>query len=138
MDFVHQPQNHTWISEKINLNEYFTQYQELVQATRSASAKKGGDLKTLSAKNIKKLVETVQNNPDKDSIKDGEKTELDDELYDQIEALCDIDNLTIPNEVQPMQQFLDPSQSTRSQTSNEKVQYPKFQVYTINLRLKNS
>ena len=123
MDFVHQPQNHSWIGEKINLNEYFTKYQELVQATRAASAKKGGDIKALSAKNIKRLVETVQNNPDKDTEKDETKTELDDELYDQIEALCDIDNLTIPNEVPPMQQFLDPSQK-----SSDKVQYPKFQV----------
>ena len=61
MDFVHQPHNHSWIGEKINLSDYFTKYQELIQSTRSASAKKGGDLKALSAKNIKKLVETVQN-----------------------------------------------------------------------------
>ena len=129
MDFVHQPQNHTWISEKINLNDYFTKYQELVQKTRSASAKKGGDIKTLSAKNVKKLVETVQDNPNKDSEKEDEQ--LDDQLYDKIESICDIDNLTIPNEVPPMQQFLDPN---RSQTINDKaqnIQYPKFQVLIL-------
>ena len=146
MDFVHQPQNHSWIGEKINLNEYFTKYQELVQSTRSASAKKGGDLKTLSAKNIKKLVETVQN-PTKDkesgdTIDEAKETVLDDQLYDKIESLCDINNLTIPNEVCPMQQFLDfsshSSRDTSKESKSQAIQYPKFQVKNMKVkRFKN-
>ena len=38
---------------------------------------------------------------------DKEKDQLDDKLYDKIETLCHVDNLTISNEVPPMQQFLD-------------------------------
>ena len=133
MDAVHNPNNHSWIGEKINLNEYFTKYQELVYSTRSASAKKGGDLKILSTKNVKKLVETVQASvDDKDSIPETEKEkeQLDDKLYDKIEDLCDIDNLTIPNEVPPVQQFIDPVQPNQSSSDRQVYtpQYPKFQV----------
>ena len=140
MDAVHNPDSHSWIGEKINLNEYFTKYQELVYSTRSASAKKGGDLKILSAKNIKKIVETVQDlNEDKEATPgiDKDKDQLDDQLYDKIETLCDIDNLTIPNEVSPMQQFLDPAQSNREAAERQvqSTQHPKFQVKYILIQL---
>ena len=134
MDAIHNPDNHTWISEKINLNEHFTKFQELVFSTRSASAKKGGDLKVLSAKNVKKLVETIQDsNEDRntqENIVEKERDRLDDQLYDKIENLCDIDNLTIPNEVPPMQQFLEPAKPNRDATERQAqtLQYPKFQV----------
>ena len=136
MDAVHNPNNHSWIGEEINLKEYFTKFQELVYSTRSASARKGGDLKILSAKNVKKLVETVQvSEEDKDTAHgdEKEKEELDDQLYDKIENLCDIDNLTIPNEVSPMQQFIDPAQPTQNaeERQNQTPKYPKFQVKYI-------
>ena len=136
MDAVHNPNNHSWIGEEINLNEYFTKFQELVYSTRSASAKKGGDLKILSAKNVKKLVETVQvSEEDKDTAQgvEKEKEELDDQLYDKIANLCDIDNLTIPNEVSPMQQFIDPAQPSQNAAERQiqTPRYPKFQVKYI-------
>ena len=138
MDAVHNPNNHSWIGEKMNLNEYFTKYQELVYSTRSASAKKGGDLKILSAKNVKKLVETVQGSEeDKDNVQgeEKEKEHLDDQLYDKIANLCDIDNLTIPNEVPPMQQFIDTAQPNPNAAERQiqTPKYPKFEVKcTIN------
>ena len=136
MDAVHNPNNHSWIGEAIYLNEYFTKFQELVYSTRSASAKKGGDLKMLSAKNVKKLVETVQvSEEDKDNPQgeEKEKEQLNDQLYDKIENLCDIDNLTIPNEVPPMQQFIDTSQPNQNATERQiqTPKHPKFQVRYI-------
>ena len=135
MDTVHNPDSHSWIGEKINLNEYFTKFQDLVSSTRSASAKRGGDLKILSVRNIKKLVETAQELSENmeltpGNVYDKEKDQLDDKLYDKIETLCHVDNLTISNEVPPMQQFLDPGPSNRDLAERQSriPQYPKFQV----------
>ena len=138
MDAVHNPDNHTWIGEKINLNEYFTKFKELVNFTRSASAKRGGDLQALSERNVKKLVETAQNsNGDKivtvGNAYDKEKDQLDDEIYAKIETLCDVDNLKIGNDAPPMQQFLDPGPTNRELAERQSLsqQYPKFQVLLV-------
>ena len=61
-----------------------------------------------------------------------EKEELDDQLYDKIENLCDIDNLTIPNEVPPVQQFIEPAQPNQS-SSDRQVQTPQFPKFQVNI-----
>ena len=60
MDAVHNPDNHAWIGEKIQLAEHFKEFHNVVYKSRAALSKKGGDLKTLSNKNVKRLVETIQ------------------------------------------------------------------------------
>ena len=130
MDAVHNPDNHAWIGEKIQLAEHFKEFHNLVYATRAALSKKGGDLKTLSNKNVKRLVETIQNDEEDELATSDTKEGLDPELYEKIESLCDINNLTIPNEVPPMQQFLDPIPNTRDTKDGKTLvpPFPKFQV----------
>ena len=134
MDAVHNPDNHAWIGEKIQLAEYFKEFHNLVYATRAPLSKKGGDLKTLSNKNVKRLVETIQNEEEDELAEphgvSKNKESLDDELYEKIESLCDISNLTLPNEVPPMQQFLDPIPNTRDTKDGKALlpPFPKFQV----------
>ena len=52
---------------------------------------------------------------------------------DKIETLCHVDNLTIPNEVAPMQQFQDPGPTQREIAERQvrPPQYPKFHRSTI-------
>ena len=130
MDAVHNPDNHAWIGEQIQLGEHFKEFHNLVYATRSALSKKCGDLKTLSNKNVKRLVETIQNEEEDELATSNTKEGLDPELYEKIESLCDINNLTIPNEVPPMQQFLDPIPNTRDTKDGKALlpPFPKFQV----------
>ena len=130
MDAVHNPDNHAWIGGKTQLGEHFKEFHNLVYATRSALSKKGGDLKTLSNKNVKRLVETIQNEEEDELATSNTKEGLDPELYEKIESLCDINNLTIPNEVPPMQQFLDPIPNTRDTKDGKTLvpPFPKFQV----------
>ena len=130
MDAVHNPDNHAWIGEKIQLGEHFKEFHNLVYATRAPLSKKGGDLKTLSNKNVKRLVETIQNEEEDELATSNTKEGLDPELYEKIESLCDISNLTLPNEVPPMQQFLDPIPNTRDSKDGKALvpPFPKFQV----------
>ena len=138
MDAVHNPENQPWISDKINLKEHFAKFEETVFSSRSASAKKGGDLKLLSSKNVRKLVETVQGPKQDNASVSGnpyyskEKDHLlDDKLFDLLESSCDVNNLTTLNEVPPMQQFLDPGPTNRSESTERqqnRTQYPKYQV----------
>ena len=130
MDAVHNPDNHAWIGEKIQLGEHFKEFHNLVYATRAPLSKKGGDLKTLSNKNVKRLVETIQNEEEDELATSNTKEGLDPELYEKIESLCDISNLSIPNEVPAMQQFLDPIPNTRDTKDGKALvpPFPKFQV----------
>ena len=94
----------------------------------------GSEMCIRDSKNVKRLVETIQNE-EEDELEEPHgasknKESLNDELYDKIESLCDINNLTIPNEVPPMQQFLDPIPNTRDTKDGKTLlpPFPKFQV----------
>jgi len=81
MDRIHDPSARPWISDSIAVNEYFKEYSDVIKNEKPQ--KRTDDLK---AKSIMKSMG------------------LDDlELYKQVESVMDIENLSIPEEVEPMQ-----------------------------------
>lgn len=132
MDAVHTPELYPWIGEKIVIKEYFDKFREVVNETRSATTKAKGDLALLDHYDVKSLVETVQEIKDESidrSIQHDD--EIDDAVYEEIKSLCDINNLTTPYELSPMQAFMDPGPMTDSERQNGSNKYQKYHATRI-------
>ena len=99
MDRIHDPDGRAWISEPIVVGDYFKEFSELVQAEKPLR-----DMKDLRSKWTMKHIGLE-----------------DKDLFNDVEEVMNIDKLTIPEEVEPMQ-INDPIGDSSSSTG----QIPKF------------
>jgi len=81
MDKVHDPNSRPWISKPVNIDEYFSKFRDIVQEEKPVK-----DTSDLSSKWIMKSMGLE-----------------DKELFSQVEQVMNIDNLTVSDEVEPMQ-----------------------------------
>ena len=81
MDAVHNPDQRHWIGPKLNLKEYFQNFDELIVESRDYVDFKSNKL-SQDGKTLRKLVEA-----------DGAH-EISDELFQETFECCDIDKFT--------------------------------------------
>ncbi len=107
MDVIHTPEAKPWIGPKMVLNDYFSDYKEVIADSRVAGVRKG-DFRDASLAKVKDLCE------------DGEKGAIPDDVFDEIVENCDPESFTLKSEVQPQSQF-----------SNPKGDIPKYSMESI-------
>ena len=95
MEAVHHPDDRPWIGEKINLNEHFTRFSQLVASSRCAGLMKA-DMKSNVRTTNRKLKQLMESSS-------GET--ISDSMFNEIVENCDIENFTIHHEMEPQQQF---------------------------------
>lgn len=105
MDKIHDPEGRAWISHKINLKNYFEEYQHLVEGYKPVV-----DMKDLKPKWMKKMVgldddkqRKLALNTTNDSTDNEETAEERQHKFEQVEAVMNIGNLDTTGEVEPMQ-----------------------------------
>lgn len=89
MDNVHNPYARPWIGPKVHLKDHFEAFKEAIQYRARVSTGR----RTVSDRQVRELVEGP------------EGLQLDDSLYDEVKANCDIDFLSVQEEMAPQQHF---------------------------------